>query len=439
MAPTSAHSAIFVPGATVAEVSFGDDFSADRRARLLQTTLGVMAGGVSVVDRDLRLMLWNRNFVEFLEFPPALMRPGVSLIDLFRFNATRGEYGAGDIEQQVRERERLARKFEAHTFRRVRPNGRVLEIRGNLLPDGGFVSSYLDVTAQAQAEGETRAAKERAEQAFADLTAAQDRLLKAEKMASLGGLVAGVAHEINTPVGIAITSASTLAMETEKLRRLYAEDNMSQEDFERFLGVAAEAARLLVVSTARAGELIHAFKQIAVDQTSAERRDFDLREYVDEVLLSLKPALKKTRHRVMVEGPPARLMVDSYPGALAQLLTNLVINALTHAFDPEGTGTMIVTLDQPEPDQAEIRFSDDGRGIPENHLSKIFDPFFTTRRGSGGSGLGLHIVYNIATITLSGQISVYSQTGTGTSFKIRFPCMSPKSALAPVPDSNTPE
>ena len=279
-------------------------------------------------------------------------------------------------------------------------------------------------------EEELRTAKIGAERALQDLREAQRSLIQAEKMASLGGLVAGVAHEINTPVGIGLTGASTLAVETDRIRKLYQAEDMSQGDFEEYLDVAGRSAQLLMSNMERAASLIHSFKQVAVDQVSDERRSFDLASYIAEVLASLHPALRKRGEvGVTVECPPG-LEIDGYPGGLSQVLTNLVLNALNHAFEPGRPGRISLLVDCPDPDTVRLRVADDGRGIPSDHLDRIFDPFFTTRRGQGGSGLGLHIVYNIVTGTLKGSIAVDSEEGAGTTFSILFPRVA---APAPAP------
>ncbi|MBF0563397.1 MAG: PAS domain S-box protein, partial [Alphaproteobacteria bacterium] len=251
----------------------------------------------------------------------------------------------------------------------------------------------------------------------------QENLVRAEKMAALGGLVAGVAHEINTPVGIALTSASHLAKETGKVVRLYEAGELGSSDFEDYVQVATEATRLLVSNCNRAADMIRSFKQVAVDQTGGECRLFQLREYIDEILLSLKPRLKKTLITVDVDCPPD-IFLDTNPGLLSQSLTNLVMNSIFHAFDDGATaGRITIKVSQPTPDEVEIRFTDDGKGIPVAIRDKIFDPFFTTRRGDGGSGLGLHIVYNAVSGGLKGTIMLDGASDRGTTFIIRIPKM----------------
>jgi len=270
-------------------------------------------------------------------------------------------------------------------------------------------------------EDELRTAKTGAEKALQELRETQHSLIQAEKMASLGGLVAGVAHEINTPVGIGLTGASTLAVETDRIRQLYRAEDMSQEEFEAYLDIAQRSAQLLMSNMERAASLIQSFKQVAVDQVSDERRRFDLASYIAEILASLHPALRKRGGIEVQVECPAGLEIDGYPGALSQVLTNLVLNALNHAFTPEQPGRISLIVDCPDPAVVRLRVADNGQGIPPAHLGRIFDPFFTTRRGQGGSGLGLHIVYNIVTGTLKGGIAVESEEGGGTTFSITFP------------------
>lgn len=283
----------------------------------------------------------------------------------------------------------------------------------------GLLTTIIPISERKRMEQELLGAKERAEAALAELKQAQQSLIQAEKMASLGGLVAGVAHEINTPVGIGLTGASTLAAETERLRKLYGDQAMTEDDFLDYLGTAAETARLLLANMNRAAELIQSFKQVAVDQTSAERRSFDLKAYIEEILNSLTPTVKKRRLAVEVECPEGILM-HSYPGILSQVLTNLVMNAVVHAYDDHQSGTLRIAVSDLG-EEVLLAFSDDGKGIPQDHLGRIFDPFFTTRRSSGGSGLGLHIVFNVVTSSLNGQVDVSSTVGQGTTFTLRFP------------------
>ena len=281
-----------------------------------------------------------------------------------------------------------------------------------------------DITQRKAFEVETAAARQRAEEALADLRRTQENLIQAEKMASLGSLVAGVAHEVNTPVGSALTGITYLGDLTRGVAQRFQAGSLKKGDFTDFLAAANEACTLIEGNLHRAAELIQSFKQTAVDQTSEERRRFDLASYLQDVFTSLHPRLRKAGHTVVFNCQPD-LIVDSYPGALFQVLTNLTMNALTHAFTEGVAGRLELSAQMIAPGEIELRFSDDGRGVPRAYLNRIFDPFFTTKRGSGGSGLGLHIVYNIVHNTLRGSIRVESEEGKGAAFIVRFPAVAP--------------
>ena len=251
------------------------------------------------------------------------------------------------------------------------------------------------------------------------LRSLQFELMHTSKMAALGSLVAGVAHEINTPVGTAIMSASTLENATHEIVSDFAEGNLKRSSFENYLEVAQECSHLIVSNLRRAGELIQSFKQVAVDQTSSQLRTFALRPYLQEVINNLHPKLKHTPHHIHLVGDET-ITLQSYPGAIAQTVTNLIINSLLHAYPTAQAGHLCLEISQ----QAEtviLRYSDDGCGIAEPHLAHIFEPFFTTARHRGGSGLGLHLVYNLVTQKLRGTIAVTNMPGQGATFTITLP------------------
>lgn len=253
------------------------------------------------------------------------------------------------------------------------------------------------------------------------LTAAQEQLVQAEKLASLGALVAGVAHEINTPVGVAVTAASTLRARATTLRGQYSDGSMRRSDLETFIGVAEDSTRMLLNNLQRAADLIQSFKRVAVDQSSDERRRFQLSSYIREVLLSLGPKLKNIE--VAVDCPDD-IWVDSFPGAIAQVLTNFVTNSTLHGFD-DGRKGRIQLQARMLNEQVELRYQDNGCGMKAEHLSRIFDPFFTTKRGAGGSGLGMHIVYNLVTQRLGGRIRALSPEGQGLLLVLQLPLTAP--------------
>lgn len=247
----------------------------------------------------------------------------------------------------------------------------------------------------------------------------QEQLVQSEKMAALGGLVAGVAHEINTPVGVGVTAASHLEERVRHYNKLYDAGGLKRSDFEALLKTASETSSILMVNLSRAAELVQSFKQVAVDQASEEKRVFQLGDYLNEILTSLWPQLKKTRHRVNVNCPE-ELEIETFPGPLAQIITNLVMNSLNHAFGEVDEGHIAIEVEDAGSDIV-LLYRDDGCGLKREHLDKIFDPFFTTKRGQGGSGLGSHIIYNLVTQVLRGKIDVSSKVGEGMVFRIEFP------------------
>jgi PAS domain S-box-containing protein len=311
-------------------------------------------------------------------------------------------------------------------IRACRPDGGSLwvELTGRRVDwmDGPAIQAVVvDVTREVEAENALRQSRDAAERALCELKATQASLIQAEKMASLGQLVAGVAHEVNTPIGITITGASQLQALIEELSDRHAASALKKSDFQRFLGDGMEMASLILSNSTRAANLVQSFKLVAVDQSSDERRAFLLRDYIDELLRSLHPTYKARAALTISVDCPADLELDGYPGALSQILTNLIMNALIHALDPEQPGRIAISARPCAGDVVELSVADDGNGIAPEVLPKIFDPFFTTRRGSGGSGLGLHIVYNLVTGRLHGTIGVESRPGQGTRFTLRFP------------------
>ncbi|UOD31294.1 histidine kinase [Massilia violaceinigra] len=273
------------------------------------------------------------------------------------------------------------------------------------------------------AEDAARRSAQQTAQAMHDLRQTQESLLQAERLASLGSLVAGVAHEINTPVGIALTSASVLKAATDELELAVNGAGLKKSDILRYVETASESARLIMNNAYRAAHLIHSFKQIAVDQTSEARRPFGLHEYIEEIVSSLQPKLKKTPIALVLNCPDD-IVLDSYPGAFAQVITNLTLNCVEHAFDVDTAGEIMISA-RLDGEMVELHVKDDGRGIAPDVLDRIFDPFFTTRRGQGGTGLGLNIVYNLVVKQFVGTIAVSSTLGQGTHFTLRIPRVTP--------------
>jgi PAS domain S-box-containing protein len=256
----------------------------------------------------------------------------------------------------------------------------------------------------------------------------QGELVRRERLASLGSLVAGIAHELNTPLGSALLVATTLGDDLEELQAQLDRGELRRSVLEAFLAQQSGALALLVRNTRRAAELIGRFKQVAVDQTSEQRRRFELAEVVDEVLGTLQPRLRKTRHTIVVDIAPG-LTMDSYPGPLGQVVTNLVMNAMIHGLAGRAGEIRVSARELPR-HQVELCVADDGVGIPSEHLPRIFDPFFTTKLGEGGSGLGLHIVYSLVERALGGRITAESVAGAGARFTVVMPAVAPRAADA---------
>ncbi len=292
--------------------------------------------------------------------------------------------------------------------------------------------------AKRKTEDELRTAKEKAESALLELNAAQRNLIDAERLAALGGLVAGVAHEVNNPIGISLTVASSFARRVEMFEAALRspEGGLRRSQLEEFVRSSRDASEQLVANLQRAGELIQSFKQVAVDRSHAERRAFVLSEATDQIITSLKPVLKRAPITLAVDVPEG-LFIDGYPGFYGQILTNLFLNAVNHAFADGRAGTISITARPRGTDDIEIIFADNGAGMPPDVQRQAFDPFFTTRRNEGGTGLGLHIVYNLVTQQLGGRMMLESREGQGTTFRIIMPRVAKGGAETAMGDGTT--
>lgn len=247
----------------------------------------------------------------------------------------------------------------------------------------------------------------------------QKKLIESEKMSSLGMLVSGVAHEINTPVGIAVTAASHLQEEVITFRNSYNDNKITRTSMENFLSVCNEISEIILSNMFKGRKLIKSFKNIAVDQTSEQKREFNVKQYLEEILLSTRSKFNRTAIDINILCDDD-IILNSYPGALSQVITNLLLNSLYHGFENTKTGEIDILVSKLE-DHIIINYSDTGCGISENYINKIFNPFFTTKRGKGGSGLGLSIVYNLVTSALGGEVDCHSQIDIGTNFIIKLP------------------
>ena len=253
----------------------------------------------------------------------------------------------------------------------------------------------------------------------ATLQRTQQKLVQQEKMVSLGGLVAGIAHEINTPLGICVTGVSHLMEELRFTKNAWDDQTLTDEMLSDFLEEVDSAGKILTSNTQRAADLVSSFKQVAVDQSSDNVRRIELHQYIQEVLLSLKPRLKRVNHQIRVECPE-NFYITANAGAISQILSNLIMNSITHAFDGIEVGHIVINVSEKN-NFVILRYADDGNGLDEAAMSLLFEPFYTTKRGEGGSGLGAHLVYNLVTTSLSGRIQAKSEIGKGLAYLIKFP------------------
>jgi signal transduction histidine kinase len=286
------------------------------------------------------------------------------------------------------------------------------------------VTVALDIAERKRSEQEMREAKDAAEAALRNLRETQNSLIEAEKLAALGRLVAGVAHEVNNPVGISLTVASSLERKTASFAAEVARGDLRRSSLNDFLDAARDASGQLVANLNRASELITSFKQVAADRNYSDQRTFDLGDLTEQVVMSLRPGLRKHRLSLNVECEP-NLTMNSYPGPYGQVLTNLFLNAVAHAFPDGRAGTVDIKVRAAGPDQVEVVFADDGCGMGLDVRRRAFDPFFTTRRDQGGTGLGLHIVYSIVTSRLGGRLDLDSEPGRGTRVQMVLPREAP--------------
>ncbi len=255
-----------------------------------------------------------------------------------------------------------------------------------------------------------------------ELKTAQDKLVENEKFAFLGGLVAGISHEINTPIGICVTAATHLHDEAQKLKTSFENNSMTKTKFEEHITLLSEISGLIITNTDIASNLISSFKKIAVDQSHEAIRTFNLNDYLKDVFLSLKPQFKKFKNPEIIIDCPDKIVLTTYSSAIYQVLTNLVMNSIIHGFENRDECRISLVISNNN-NKIQMLYSDNGNGMTADVIRHIYDPFFTTKRGSGGSGLGMNIVYNIVMHKLKGTIKCESSPGNGVQFNIHFPAV----------------
>lgn len=400
------------------------DAALEESRRRLQQVIDTVPAVINVKDANLRYILMNRYMAGIFGIEPheAIGKTTAELMS---------RYGA--------------RKTDSHDHRVLTTRSETgfyeedyIDVRGttrswmvnklpSLKPDGSVDSIFtvaLDISDRKRIEQEMRDARDASEEALRNLRETQNSLIEAEKLAALGRLVAGVAHEVNNPVGISLTVASSLERRSRLFTDEIARGELRRSSLNDFVKACSEAADQLVTNLNRAAELIQSFKQVAADRHQSDRRSFDLRDLTEQLIMSLRPGIGKNSIKVQMECEPG-LSMTSYPGSYGQVLTNLFVNAITHAFPDRSSGEIDIKVRRVGEAQVELLFSDNGCGMTPEVRRQAFDPFFTTRRDQGGTGLGLHIVYNLVTNRLGGRITMRSETGKGTHVQIVLPRVAP--------------
>ncbi len=392
--------------------------------RMLQQVIDTVPAVINVKDRNLRYVLMNRYMAGIFGIEPgdAIGRTTTDLMSRY------GAHKTDENDQRV-----LAEKKELGFYEEeyVDSAGCMRQWLVNKLPlldaNGeidNIVTVALDIGERKRSEQEMRKARDAAEAALRNLRETQASLIEAEKLAALGRLVAGVAHEVNNPVGISLTVASALERKTGTFAAEVARGVLRRSSLNEFLQTSRDASSQLVANLNRAAELIQSFKQVAADRNYSDQRTFDLADLTEQVVMSLRPGLRKHNLTLTVHCEP-NLIMNSYPGPYGQVLTNLFLNSVAHAFPEGGPGTIHIEAREFGRDNVEVIFSDNGCGMSLDVRRRAFDPFFTTRRDQGGTGLGLHIVYSIVTSRLGGRLDLDSEPGGGTRIQIILPRVAP--------------
>ena len=298
--------------------------------------------------------------------------------------------------------------------------GTIKNIQAQKDNEASLTALNLDLEARVQGRtSELQHKNDELKETLEELKQTQSELLDKEKMATLGGLVASITHEVNTPIGISVTAASHLQTSVQLFNKHYADGEVSHEDFEEYQTEVHDCSKLILTNLERASKLIKSFKQVSVDQSHEEIREFNLKTYLDEIFLSLNPMLSRTVHEYEYTCPDD-LFIKSNPGAFYQIVSNLFNNSVIHAFHDGHSGHLSLHIIKTD-HGVDLTYRDDGCGIPTQVQDKIFDPFFTTKRGKGGSGLGMNIVYNLVTQMLGGEITLHSEKDKGCQFTISLP------------------
>jgi len=392
--------------------------------RHLQQVIDTVPAVINVKDTSLRYILMNRYMAGVFGIEPetAIGRTTSELM---------ARYGSAKSDDNDRQLLATGEELGFYEEEYLDVSGTMRQWMVNKVPlrgaDGtiqSIVTVALDIGERKRSEQEMRKARDAAEAALQNLRATQDSLIETEKLAALGRLVAGVAHEVNNPVGIGLTVASSLERRCALFEAEVAKGELRRSHLTEFIAANRDAARQLVANLNRAAELIQSFKQVAVDRNFSHRRSFDVGDLTEQLVTSLRPGSRKHNLALTVECEPG-LEMNSYPGSYGQVLTNLFLNAVAHAFPDGAPGRIDIRVRGHGDDEIELTFADNGCGMSVEVRRHAFDPFYTTRRDQGGTGLGLHIVHSLVTGRLGGRLNLESSPGNGTQIQIVLPRAGP--------------
>lgn len=400
-----------------------EDEVAEGRRRL-QEVIDTVPAVINLKDMQMRYVLMNRYMASIFNIEPedAIGRTTSDIMS---------RYGAQKTDENDRRLLDAGKELGFYEEEYIDSSGTMRQWLVNKLPLRGsdgeikqIVTVALDIGERKRNELEMRKAKDAAEAALQHLRETQNSLIEAEKLAALGRLVAGVAHEVNNPVGISLTVASSLERKVAMFAEEVARGNLRRSSLNDFVETSRSAASQLVSNLNRAAELIQSFKQVAADRSYSDQRTFNLADLTDQVVMSLRPGIRKQNLTLNVECEPG-LVMNSYPGPYGQVLTNLFLNSVAHAFPGGAAGEVNIKVRSFGADHVEVLYTDNGCGMTPDIRRRAFDPFFTTRRDEGGTGLGLHIVYSIVTSRLGGQIHLESEPTKGTRVQMILPRNAP--------------
>jgi NO-binding membrane sensor protein with MHYT domain/signal transduction histidine kinase len=366
---------------------------------LLSEAIEEMNDGYILTDEDNILKVMNKQMFTILPGSDQYLAVGKSLDSFFVWLSNQiqaDEKAEMERDQMVRCMLSIANCENSMEFRLA--NGRWLMLRQNMTKSGSVMRMWSDITAHKKAD---------------------EALFQEGKMESMGRMVAGVAHEVNTPLGICLTLSSQLDEQTREIRKMYETSEVSQDKFEQYLGSVESISDIMLSNIRRAANLIRNFKQVAVDQSHLELDRIRLRQYTSQVINTLRSEYKALNPQIIIEGPE-ELEIITLPGAYSQIIINLVKNSVVHGFHDIEKPEIKITINQAD-DYVTVTYQDNGVGMDRNTLAKIFDPFFTTRRNKGGTGLGMHIVFNLVHQKLMGKIKVESEVNQGARFIMQLP------------------